>query len=288
MIVIEGFQNKEKILSLAKRFGIDDFFVEDIFNVNQRNKFETTIDQTFIVLKYANLEQDDLEFRRVYFVLKKGLVLVFTDYENNYVNLLLERINSNIAMFTSYDESYIVYTIYDMIIDEQLEMVRHFKLGLEDLESTVMETNKKDVHDLFVLHKHFVRLRNNVSSLHENVSAKEVLQTEFFNQNLIPYAMDLEDHIFNLKEKLNTNIELCNSLITMYSTQISNKTNEVMKTLTIISVIFIPLSFIAGVFGMNFEYFNILQNQNGLLIFGLTSLVIAVGMMIWFKIRKWM
>lgn len=288
MIVVEGFQNKDKLLELSKEFEINDFYVEDIFNVTQRNKFEITENQVFIVLKYAVLNHNILEFRRIYFVLKKGLVMIFTDYENNYVKLLIERINNKVAMFPAYDESYIVYAIYDIIIDEQLEMTRSFKLTLEELETTIMESDITHSRDLFLLHKQFVQLRNNINSMSDNVSPKEVLQSMFFTQELIPFSSDLEDHIYNLKERLHTNIELCNSLITMYSTQISNKTNEVMKTLTIISVIFIPLSFIAGVFGMNFAYFDILQNQYGLFIFGILSLMIAVGMLIWFKLRKWM
>lgn len=287
MVVVEGFQDKERILELSKKFKVNEFFVEDIFNVTQRNKYELIDDQIFIVLKYAFIENDNIDFRRIYFILKKGLVILFSDYENTYVNLLLERISKKIAMFTSYDESYIVYTIYDMIIDEQIEMTRLYKLELEDMESMIMQSNSSLSNDLFSLHKQFVKLRNNVNSLSENVSIREIIKSDFFHQNLLPFASDLEDHMFNLKEKLATNIDVCNSLITLYSTQISNRTNDVMKTLTIISVIFIPLSFITGIFGMNFVKFDLLQNQYGLIFFGLISISIVVGMLLWFKLRKW-
>lgn len=286
MIVVEGFENKEIIMDLSEKFDINEFFVEDIFNVTQRNKFEEVENQIFIVLKYAFPDKDTIDFRRIYFILKKGLILIFSDYENNYVNLLIERINNKIAMFTSYDESYIIYAIYDMIIDEHLEMTRLFKMELEDLETIIMDSSKTLSRDLFNLHKKMVKLRNNVRSLSENTSIKAIIQTDFFDESLFPYASDLEDHVFNLKEKLMVNIEVCNALITMYSTQISNRTNEVMKTLTIISVIFIPLSFIAGIFGMNFVKFDLLQNESGLLIFGLISIFVVFVMLVWFKLRK--
>lgn len=288
LIVVEGFKNKDEVIKLASTFQVNEFYVEDIFNVTQRNKIEVSDDQAFIVLKYALIVQDTLQFRRIYFILKKGLILVFTDYENHYVNTLLERVKNNIAMFTSYDESYIVYAIFDMIIDEQLEMTRVLKIELEDLESNIMSPSKTMSKDLFNLHKQFVQLRNNVSSLSENVSLNKVRQSEFFHDNLHPFISDLDDHISNLRERLSTNIEVCNSLINMYSTLISNKTNDVMKTLTIISVIFIPLSFVAGVFGMNFVNFNLLQNPNGLVIFGVFSVLIVIGMLMWFKYRKWL
>lgn len=288
MVVVEGFKNREAILKLTNRFHVDEFFIEDIFNVSQRNKYEVTNDQVFIVLKYAFIENGVLDFRRIYFVLKKGHILLFTDYENNYVNELLDRINNKTALFPSYDESYIVYAIYDMIIDEQLEMTRVYKQELEELETVIMQSSKTMSHDLYSLYKRFVQLRNNVQSLIDYVSPKEIIQNELFHQNLLPFISDLEDHIYNLQEKLRTNIDVCNSLISLYSTHISNRTNDVMKTLTIISVIFIPLSFLAGVFGMNFVRFDILQSDYGLLIFFVLSFVIAVGMLGWFKYRKWL
>ena len=101
MIVIEGFKNKDEVIKLSSSFQVNEFYVEDIFNVTQRNKIEVSGDQTFIVLKYAIQEEDDLKFRRIYFILKKGLVLLFTDYENHYVNTLLERVKNKTAMFTS-------------------------------------------------------------------------------------------------------------------------------------------------------------------------------------------
>lgn len=288
MIVVEGFENKEGLIDLANKFGINDFYVEDIFNVSQRNKINTTDNQIFIVLKYATLQDNDLEFRRIYFILKKGLVLLFTDYENNYINILLERINNNTAVFTTYDESYIIYTIYDMLVDEQLEMSRILKQELEELEIDILQSTNQQSEELFTIHKQLVQLRNNARSLAEYVSPKEILKEKLFNQDLNPFIIDLEDHIFNLQEKLHNNIDVCNTLITMYSTKISNRTNDVMKTLTIISVIFIPLSFLAGVFGMNFTNFSLLQNEFGLIIFVSVSLFIAFGMLLWFRHKKWL
>ena len=287
MIVVEGFKNKEMILNLTNKFGINEFFVEDIFNVSQRNKCETTNDQMFIVLKYAYVKDGVLDFRWLYFILKKELVILFSDYDNDYVEELLSRINNNNAIFTSYDESYIIYTIYDMIIDEQLELARVYREELDTLEIVILQSNKTLSQNLYKLHKNLVQLRNNIRSISDYVSPKDINQNDLVHADLNPFILDLDDHIHNLNEKLNTNIDVCNSLITMYSTQISNRTNDVMKILTIISVIFIPLSFLAGVFGMNFVKFDILQNQYGLLIFIVVSLLISTSMLLWFRLRKW-
>lgn len=287
LIIIEGFKNQKQILDLTRKINVHHFFVQDIFHVNQRNKVEVVENQVFMILKYPIIEQDNLKFRYISFLLQKALIVVFTDYENDYMKILLDRVSKNTALFTSYDESYIIYAVYDIIIDQQLDIADNLRQELEEIEGIIMETNDSISKDLYRLHKNLVQLRNNAQSLNKNLSPKELLSNGLLNPNIEPFILDLEDHIVNLVEKLNTSIEICNSLITMYSNYISNKTNEVMKILTIISVIFIPLSFLAGVFGMNFTSFAVLEFKYGLALFFGFSLFTVVMMLFWFKHNKW-
>lgn len=286
-IRIDGFQDQPTITEFSRKIGVGTFFIEDIFNVAQRNKFNVAEDHLFVVLKYALMEEE-LSFRYISFIVKKNLIVTYSDYENLYAQNLLERIEENNALFNAHNENYLLYAMYDMIIDEQIDITKRLNIQLNEYELVILDSKKGIGNDLFKLHKNLVLLRNNAKSMVENLSPSDLLKTDLFSEEMDRYMNDLDDHIMNLIEKLNFNIEICNSLISMYSNQISNKTNEVMKILTVISVIFIPLSFFAGVFGMNFIHFDILKYENGVLLFFILSIAIVATMLVLFRRNKWL
>lgn len=286
LISVEGFKNQSDIIDLSKKLEVDPFFIEDIFNVAQRNKFTSNEDQAFVIIKYAALEENKIIFKYLSIVVKKKTIVIYSDYENSYLSTLLERVENKIALFPKFEVGFLLYSIYDMIIDDQLELTKKYKTMLNELESDVLEFDNKLGPRLYMVHKNLVVLRNNARALHENVLPEHLFGSDILT---IPsdYIQDLQDHIYNLLEKLNNNIEVCNTLVGMHSNNISNRTNEVMKMLTIISVIFIPLSFLAGVFGMNFTVFPILDATLGIPLFIGFSVLMVVGMIVFFKIKKW-
>lgn len=287
-ISVEGFHNQEEIIKLAEKVNVSTFFVEDIFNVSQRNKYEIGEGLLFVVMKYPNIEKDQLSFRYLSIVVKESLIMTFSDHRDVYSENLLRRVKLNKAVFVNKEVSYLLYALYDMIIDDQLEIVKELNYLLNDYESRILDPDKHMGTNLYQAHKKLVKLRNNAKSLNDNLSPKDLAETTFFNKDTKGYLNDLEDHVMNLYEKTNMTIEVCNSLITMYSNQISNKTNDVMKMLTVISVIFIPLSFFAGVFGMNFIHFSILDYRYGIELFFAISFIIVLGMLGWFKYKDWL
>lgn len=286
-ISVEGFTDIDNINKFCQEIGMDNLLTEDIFNVTQRNKFITTKEYLFAIIKYPFLEEKDIIFRTISFVLSKGSIVTFTDYKNPFSEEILSRINNNKAMISKYKEDYLLYVIYDIIVDDQLELIKIFSEKLSEYELNILELESVTSSNLYSTHKNLVLLRNNIKSLKENLSPDSLVKSKYFSSEITKYMVDLDDHLKNLIEKSNTNIEICNSLIMMYSNQLSNRTNEIMKTLTIISVVFIPLSFFAGVFGMNFTRFAFLSNPYGLVIFTVLSVSIILGMVLYFKQKKW-
>jgi magnesium transporter len=287
-ISVEGFNDINQIKEFCVNLGIDHLTIEDIFNVTQRNKFEVLDDHLFAVLKYISLENDVQTFKYISFIIKKDCIITFSDYTNPFVKEILERIKNDKALISKYYEDYLFYAIYDIIVDDQMEYLKHISDRLNEYESKVLDVNSSTGNKIYKMHRDLVILRNNIISLEENMAPEKLLETEYISDEISKYFTDLEDHLHNLYEKSNTLIEVCNSLIMLYSNQLSNRTNEIMKTLTIMSVIFIPLSFLAGVFGMNFTNFAILQDRYGLLIFGIISVIIPIVMLLYFKHKKWL
>lgn len=287
-ISVEGFMNVPKLKELCKQFNVDDLVLEDILNLNQRNKFEVSSDYIFVVLRYYYIQDNKMHDDYISVLVFKDKVITFTEGENRFQNDILERVKSKKAPISNFKEDYLFYVVYDMIVDDSFIVLDHIQEQIFTIETEVMSLDPKKQSKLYSIYKNLVILRNNVLQLQNYLLPSNLHKNnDFFSKELKKYYDDLEDHIKNLYEKSLLEIEAINKLFSLYSNNISNRMNEIMKTLTIFSAIFIPLSFLAGVFGMNFTNFPILQNQYGLLYFVLGSVLLVVGMLFYFKRRKW-
>jgi len=287
-ISVEGLSDTERIKKICSDLSVDNLIIEDIFNTNQRNKLEIFDDYIFSVFKFVFLDKDNqIKYDYISILLFDNIVMTFSEVENRFKNEIITRLKDKNLQISKLHEDYLFYVIYDMIIDEELNVYHYINLQLEHLEDNIMNLGKKDQVDLYNIRKSLVFLKNHTSTLQEHASPLSLLQNKLFNVYLEKYFEDLSDHIINLRDKSFVSLEAINNLYEVYSNNVSNKANEIMKTLTIFSAIFIPLSFIAGIFGMNFVNFPILQNNYGLLIFAGICVLIPLGMLLYFKRKKW-
>lgn len=287
-VSVEGLADTERIKRLCLDLEVDNLIIEDIFNTNQRNKFEMLPNYFFSSIRFYYLDSDNrVDTDYISILLFKNKVITFSEVSNRFKNDIINRLNDKNLQISKLHEDYLFYVIYDMIVDEELNVYHYLSLSLEQLETNIHSLDKKDQVDLYTIRKHLVFLKNQTVNSLDNAAPKALLKNALFNPYLKKYLDDLEDHLINLKEKTITALEEVNNLYDVYSNNVSNKSNEIMKTLTIFSAIFIPLSFLAGIFGMNFVNFPILQNQYGLLMFAGISILIPVVMLIYFKIKKW-
>lgn len=287
-ISVEGLKDTEKIKSLCFDLGVDSLIIEDIFNTTQRNKFEVFNDYIFSVIKFSYLDTNNVIYYDYLSVLLfNNKIITFSETINRFKNEIIERLKNKELQISKLHEDYLFYVIYDMIIDEEINVFHYLNIELEQLEEHIFTLDKKHQVKLYNLRKHLLFLKNMAFNNLEYSSPKNLLKNSLFNPYIKKYLEDLEDHIINLKDKSNFALEAVRNLYDVYSNNMSNKANEIMKTLTIFSAIFIPLSFIAGIFGMNFINFPILLNQSGLLIFSIICLLIPTVMLIYFKIKKW-
>ena len=286
-VSIEGLKNVEQIRDICLSLNVDPLIIEDILNPTQRNKYEITNEYLFSVTKFPYQRNNEVFYDYISILLFKDLMITFSENNNMFLDEIITRLKNSKLALSKLKEDYLFYVIYDMIIDEELNLYYSLNSKLEYLEEHLMQLDKNYQRDLYHLRKNFNYLKSQTKQLLNYASPKKLLTTNFINPNIKKYLEDLEDHILTLNENANVSLESVDNLFNVYSNNLSNKTNEIMKTLTIFSAIFIPLSFVTGFFGMNFTNFPILNNTYGLLIFTAICLVIPALMLLYFKKKKW-
>lgn len=285
-IYFEGLENVDVIRQLCKEYHVDDLVIEDIFNLDQRNKVEMYEDYLFFVIKYYYLENDEILSDYLSLLLFDELLICFSEGKNRFKDDIVKRLQ-NKALLTRLDEDYLFYVFYDMIVDEGMNVVLYLQRELEKLEADILHADSKNQTQMYSILRKLVLLRGNMSQLQQNVLPTKLFESKLIQEKLKKYFVDLEDHITNVYDKTKISIEQTHMVISLYSNTLSNRMNEIMKTLTIFSAIFIPLSFFAGVFGMNFTNFAVLNNEYGLIGFGVLCVAIVAWMLFYFKKRKW-
>lgn len=286
-IVVEGLTNVDDVTAICQSFQIEPLVIEDILNVNQRTKVEVFDRYWFVVMRYAYLDQNIVKHDYLSMLLFPDVLITFSELQNRFVESILERVEHPKSNLRTFRHDYLFYVMYDMIVDEALLVSAHVMDQIEQLENRLLDLNQDDQITLYELRKELVFLRSMAMQLITNIPKDSFEDERFFDTRVRKYYADIYDHLHVLRTSVVTSIEQVSHMLDVYLNQVSNRMNQIMTTLTIFSAIFIPLSFFAGVFGMNFVDFPILQNPNGMLYFIFISLLIPVGMLVYFKLRKW-
>lgn len=285
--IVEGLKDVEVINKVCLDFGVDPLVIEDILNVHQRNKIELYPDYLFSVQEYSYLVEGKIVYDYISILMFEDKLLTFSEQNNQIVNDIKERLLNPLSIVRHQKHRYLFYVIVDMIVDEKYSVYYDLEIRINELENKLLTLDSKDEVRMYRIRKELLFIRNSCTQLQDNAfSQGDVVKRLQDNQNKKYYA-DLKDHLVNLALKTKFEIDVINNLYDMHLNNLSRRMNSIMTTLTIFSAIFIPLSFIAGVFGMNFTNFPLLSNQHGLLVFGLICVLIPVMMLLYFKNKKW-
>ncbi len=287
-INIIGMANKNKIAEFSKLFNIGDLTTEDILNVTQRTKLETFDNYNYIALKIIDFksENEDFLIEQLSFIIKDNTLILYFEKENCIFANIEKRIKNKTNTFKSRNMNYLIYTIFDVIIDNYFEILDKISDKLEEIDERIM-IKQSDV-DLIKIknlkQKTFVMKRHIFPLI-------EVLQSFISESNIEKenelFFKDLTDHVIKANELIELLFNTASNLMDLYLSLVSNKMNEIMKVLAMISTIFIPLSFIAGLYGMNFENMPELKTKYGyFVVVGIMSLLLLL-MILYFKKKKW-
>jgi magnesium transporter len=290
---INGLHDTELINKVSNKFNLHPLLVEDILNTIQKPKLDifSNLHQLFITLKIPKLCENDTEFEteHVGIVLGKDYILTFQEKDSfNAFQTVPERLKKENSKTKKSKTDYLFFVLLDIIIDNYFLVLDHIDNKIENLsEKILLNASDKNQNELFYLKKEIFAFRKVVYPLKDILS--ELIQNEegFFTEDTSIYLRDVYDHVREILDNIDSFKEEIESLTANFHSQMSNKMNQVMKTLTVFTAIFMPLTFIVGVYGMNFDNMPELKNPQGYYYSLLGMLGLAIGLWIYFKIKKY-
>ena len=286
---LDGLHNIELIETLGKKFQLHPLLLEDILNTEQRPKSEEHDEHLFFTLKTLNrIENNDVIYEQMSFVLGKNYLLSFQEREGDLFDQLRERMKLPDSKLRNFKIDYLFYRLIDTIVDSYYTIMEHIGEKLESLEEQIYtRPDEKVLQQVQSLKKELIFLRRSVYPLREAVKMT-MTEPKLIEDSTRKYLADVYDHTVQVIETIESYRDFTASLIDTYMTSVSNKMNEVMQVLTIIATIFIPLTFIAGVYGMNFEYMPELEWKYGYPAVWIIMILVTVVMLIYFRKKRWL
>ena len=295
-INVEGIHDTRIVEKLGACFGLHPLIVEDIVNTGQRPKVDISDDYIFIVLKRITWDQTEkvIQVEQISLVIGSNYVITFEERDSETFDSVINRIKSNKGRIRKAGADYLAYTLMDNIVDNYFRVIENIGEDIEDMEEELVDNPTPDtVHKIHFIKREMIFLRKSIWPLREIISLLEREETSLIQEPTLIYLKDVYDHTIQMIDIIETYGDITSGMLDVYLSSISNKMNAVMKVLTIIATIFIPLTFIAGIYGMNFNTEKSPFNMPELnWYFGypfVMGLMAAIGfvMLYLFKRKKW-
>lgn len=290
-INIDGLHETELMNKIGKHFGIHPLLLEDILNTEHRPKIEEYGQYLFIVLKMLYYREHDktVMAEQLSLILGKNLVITFQERIGDVFDHVRERLRNPDSRIRSFGADYLAYALLDAVVDNYFIIIENYGEHIDDIEEELMDNpdsgTLKDIHNL---KRELIFLRRSIWPLRELVSTSERSDSDLISDNTKIFLRDLHDHIFQIVDTIENYREMASGMLDINLSSASNRMNEVMKILTIMASIFIPLTFIAGIYGMNFENMPELHEKWGYPLALMVMIFIAGAMIAYFKRKDWL
>ena len=290
-INIYGLHDKDVIQEMGELFNLHPLLLEDVMNTDQRPKIEESDHSLFFVLKmlrYDNEEQIIIS-EQLSMVVGPKFLLTFQEQPGDVFEPLRERIRKLKGRIRKSGVDYLAYAILDIVVDNYISIIEKFGAQIEDLEEEVLIHAKPEILERIITYKHEMNyLRKTVRPLNEAMFQLMKLEGEHIKKETVPFLKDLQDLIIHASEAVDTYREMLTEQLNIYNSSLSNRMNDIMKLLTIFAAIFIPLTFIAGIYGTNFDYLPELHYKYSYFIFWGVMVTVAISLLIYFKRKGWL
>jgi len=289
-INVDTVSDADTLKSLADSYGLHSLTLEDIANTGHRVKYEDFGRYVLIILKMLEYNADtrSIDAEQLSIVMGENFLLTFQETPGDFFGGLRNEIKLSDSIVRKMGPDYLACRIIDIIVDNYFGTMEKFGDEIEDKEDElVANPTRKTLASIQGIKKNMMQLRQYVWPAREILNDLDKKESSLIKDETTAYFRDVYDRIFEAMDLIETMRDMVSGLIDIYLSSMSNKTNEVMKVLTVVATIFIPLTFIVGLYGMNFKYMPELDTQWGypaILIFMLT---VALGMLAYFRKRKW-
>jgi magnesium transporter len=290
-INIYGVHDPEVIAALGKKLEIDDLVLEDIMNTGHRPMFNRDEERLYIIAKLLSFNQEDrrIESDQLSLIVGDHLLISLQEKPGNHFDMVRERIRKSRDRQRIIYPDYLAYALLDCMVDTYMDLLADIGSSIDELEGSIFGNPGRETS------REIYRHRTELNFLRQIVlPMKEV--TFGFLKSTSPvtrpetrsFLEDLHDHVVITHESIEVYYALVADQLDIYNSLISNRANEIMKVLTVFAAIFIPLTFVAGIYGMNFENIPELKWVNGYLYFWILIIAIGILLLIFFKRKKWM
>ncbi len=290
-INIDALHRIEILEKLGECYGFHPLVLEDILNTDQRPKMEDYGDYLYIVLRVLNYtdKSSQIETEQVSLILGPNFVFSFQESQSDVFDPVRERIRSGKGRIRTMGADYLAYALLDLIVDNYFVIMEKLGETIEFLEEKlVTQPVPETLQTIHQLKRELIFLRKAVWPLREVIGGLERGELALIKETSRVYLRDVYDHTIQVIDTIETFRDMISGMLDIYLSSVSNRLNSVMKVLTIIATIFMPLTFIAGIYGMNFKFMPELEWRWGYPMVWVLVVVISVLMLIYFKKKRWL
>lgn len=288
-INVDGVHETDIIEKIGNHFNIHPLVLEDIANTGQRPKTEDFDEYIYIVLKMLHQPNQEIISEQVSIIFGKNFVISFQEGCGDVFNTIRERIRNNKGRIRKEGADYLSYSLVDAVVDNYFIILEKIGETIESMETKVVRDpapeTLQSIHDL---KREMIYIRKSVWPLRELINSLIREQSNLIKKDTRIFLRDVYDHTIQVIDAVESFRDLVSGMLDVYMSSVSNKMNEVMKVLTIFAAIFIPLTFIAGIYGMNFQYMPELAWQYGYFIILFIMFLTGLSLIIFFKKKNWM
>jgi len=287
---VDGLQDVQLLAEIGSLFGLHPLVMEDILNTDQRSKMEDFTDYIYIVLKnFHNHFDENIQQEQVSVIFGNKFVLSFTERKSEILDPIRERLRSGRGRFRKAGADLLAHHVIDNIVDQYFVVLEDIEEKIENLEDELIrETTPFGLQSVHNLKRKLIFMRKSMWPLREAISSLQRSDSPLIEASNEIYFKDIYDHMIAVIDTVDTFRDMLSGMLDVYLSSTSMKQSEVMKVLTIIATIFMPLTFLAGIYGMNFINMPELKWQWGYFTVWGIMLVIVVVMVLFFRKKKWL
>jgi len=290
-INVYGIHDMDLMSRLGEIFNFHPLILEDILNTDQRPKYDDGEAHDVFILKMLKYDEDlkEIASEQLTLILGEGYVITLQEQVGDVFNPVRERIRNAKPTSNLFNSDYLAYALLDTIVDNYILVTEAIGREIESMEDRIfIDPERSLVEKIYNLKTELSFLRKSVRPVKD--MTRDLLKSEnsLFTEPYHHFIRDLDDLVTQATEAIELYSGMISDHLNIYSTNVNNRINEVMKVLTIFASTFIPLTFLAGIYGMNFEYFPELTFRYSYLIFWIVVICVGVGLLIYFKRKKWL
>ncbi len=290
-IDVDGIHQTDIIQQLGEEFQLHPLIMEDIMSSTQRTKLDDFGHYLFIVLKmfYSNGLEESLREEQVSLVIGSNFLISFQESEEDVFRSVRNRIRHQQGRITKKGTDFLAYSLLDSVVDQYFTVLERFDERMATLEQGILDDPTREAYEnINIMKREVLFLRKSIWPLREVINCMIRNDTGLIKKQSILYLKDVYDHTIQILDTIETFRDMLSGMLDMYLSSVSYRMNEIMKVMTLIATIFIPLTFITGLYGMNFRYMPELEWHNGYFMSLALMVVIAVAMIIYFKRKNWL